>query len=75
MVITPEGKGEVLSVNVLREQVRVAVKKKDKDEKELMVFACSDLKIVTRKKKCGGGCCGKNKEDGEFEGFDFSKLE
>lgn len=75
MVITPDGKGEVLSVNVLREQIRVAVKKKDKDEKEALMYSSSDLKILGRKKKCGGGCCGHSKEDEEFEGFDFSKLE
>lgn len=77
-VITPDGKGEVLSVNVLREQVRVAVKKKDKDEKEAIVYPCSELKIVTKKKKCGGGCCGNKHEgeiDKEYEGFDFSTLE
>lgn len=74
MVITPDGKGEVLSVNVLREQIRVAVKKKDKDEKEAIMYSSGELKIIGRKKKCGG-CCSQNKEDEEFEGFDFSKLE
>ncbi|MEG0319405.1 MAG: regulatory iron-sulfur-containing complex subunit RicT, partial [Niameybacter sp.] len=76
MVETPDGRGEVLSVTVLREQVRVAVKKKDKDEKEAIVYPVADLKILTRKKKCGGGCggCG-NTDEKEFEHFDFSKLE
>ncbi|MDA3732795.1 stage 0 sporulation family protein [Niameybacter massiliensis] len=75
-VETPDGRGEVLSVAVLREQVKVAVKKKDKDEKEAVVYPVSELKILTRKKKCGGGCggCGSNDEK-EFENFDFSKLE
>lgn len=73
-VITPDGKGEVLSVYVLREQVKVAVKKKDKDEKEAIVYHSKDLKIV-KKKKCGG--CGHNqaKEDEDFGNYDFSKLE
>nr|WP_307993208.1 stage 0 sporulation family protein [uncultured Niameybacter sp.] len=77
LVETPDGRGEVLSVTVLREQVKVAVKKKDKDEKEAIVYPVSDLKILTRKKKCGGGCggCGSNPEEKEFENFDFSKLE
>lgn len=77
-VITPDGKGEVLSVNVLREQVKVAVKKKDKDEKEAVVYLAKDLKILGKKKKCGGGCCGNKVEgdiDKEYEGFDFSTLE
>lgn len=77
LVETPDGRGEVLSVTVLREQVKVAVKKKDKDEKEAIVYPVADLKILTRKKKCGGGCggCGSNPEEKEFENFDFSKLE
>ena len=74
-VMTPEGKGEVLSVNVLRELVRVAVKKKDKDEKEAIMYAIDDIKLIGKKKKCGsGGCCKKqNKEDPE--NYDLNKLE
>ena len=71
IVITPDGKGEVLSVNVLREQVRVAVQKKDKDEKEAIMYHSTELKII-KKKRCGGGCCGNNEGeiDKEYEGFD-----
>lgn len=76
IVITPDGKGEVLSVNVLREQVKVAVQKKDKDEKEAIMYHSTELKII-KKKRCGGGCCGNNEGDidKEYEGFDFSSLE
>ena len=71
-VITPEGKGEVLSVNLLREQIKVAVKKKEKDkeEKEAIIFSSKEIKIVNKKKKCCEGHV-----DNEFEGFDFSSLE
>ena len=88
-VQTPDGRGEVLSVNVLREQVKAAVKRKDKDEKEAITYSLSDIKILTRKKKSCGGCgsnngcsngcgssgCCSSSEDKEFENFDFSKLE
>lgn len=77
IVITPEGKGEVLAVNVLREQIKVAVKKKDKDEKEAIMYHSSEIKLL-KKKKCGGCCSNNNKEgdiDKEYEGFDFSTLE
>ena len=76
IVVTPDGKGEVLSVNVLREQVRVAVQKKDKDEKEAIMYHSTELKII-KKKRCGNGCCGNNEGeiDKEYEGFDFSSLE
>ena len=73
IVITPDGKGEVLSVNVLREQIKVAVQKKDKDEKEAIMYHSTDLKIV-KKKKCGG-CHNGGEIDKEYEGFDFSSLE
>ncbi len=73
IVITPDGKGEVLSVNVLREHVKVAVQKKDKDEKEAIMYHSSDLKII-KKKKCGG-CNNGGEIDKEYEGFDFSSLE
>ena len=73
IVITPDGKGEVLSVNVLREQIKVAVQKKDKDEKEAIMYHSTDLKIV-KKKKCGG-CHNGGEIDKEYDGFDFSTLE
>ncbi|ONI39609.1 stage 0 sporulation protein, partial [Candidatus Epulonipiscium fishelsonii] len=53
IVLTPDGKGEVLAVNVLREQIKVAVKMKDKDEKEAIFYNSSDIKI---KKKCNKHC-------------------
>ena len=81
IVITPDGKGEVLSVNVLREQIKVAVQKKDKDEKEAIIYHSTELKII-KKKRCGSGgsCCGSSGNlegeiDKEYEGFDFSTLE
>jgi cell fate regulator YaaT (PSP1 superfamily) len=72
-VLTPEGKGEVLHVNVLREQIRVAVKKKDKDEKEAVVYTVDEIKLIGKKKKCGG-CCKKSGAE-EIENYDYSKLE
>lgn len=72
IVITPDGKGEVLSVNVLREQVKVAVRKKDKDEKEAIVYHSTELKIIKKKRGCNHH---KGEVDKEYEGFDFSSLE
>lgn len=70
IVLTPDGKGEVLSVNVLREQVKVAVRKKDKDEKEAIMYHSTELKIIKKKR-----CHHKGEIDKEYEGFDFSSLE
>ena len=77
-VITPEGKGEVLSVYVLREQVKVLVKKKDKDgkeAKEAVIYPNKEIKIINKKKGGCGKCCGKNKDVHEIEDFDLKELE
>ncbi|OON97508.1 MAG: stage 0 sporulation protein [Epulopiscium sp. Nele67-Bin005] len=56
-VFTPDGKGEVLAVNVLREQIKVAVKKKDSDEKEAVLYSSEQIKLIRKgKKKCNHGC-------------------
>lgn len=53
-VITPEGVGQVLSVNLLREQLRVAVEKKEKGKevREAIVFKASEVEIVRPKRQC-----------------------
>lgn len=43
-VITPEGSGEVLSVSVLRQLVRVAVRKKPSDPPTVMSFPVTDVR-------------------------------
>ncbi|MCT4685710.1 PSP1 domain-containing protein [Vallitalea sp.] len=56
-VITPEGqKGEVLSVNVLRQLVRLVVRKDDGDP-EILQYKASELKFKVGKpcKKCTNG--------------------
>ncbi len=77
VVMTPEGRGEVLSVNVLREQIKVAVDKKDKDTKEVFVYSSNDIKLIRdNKSSCGGcknkngdhqGCCKTNKDKSDEE--------
>jgi cell fate regulator YaaT (PSP1 superfamily) len=69
---TSEGPGEVLSVNVLRQSVKVAVQKSKNDEPKVAVYLIEDIKILahhkpkyTRKDEaaCGScnGCDSKNK--------------
>ncbi|ONI45880.1 stage 0 sporulation protein [Candidatus Epulonipiscioides gigas] len=66
IVMTPEGKGEVLSINVLREQVKVSIKK-EKDIKEAFTFKTSEISLL--KSTCKD--CSKIKyqkdEDIEFD--------
>ena len=61
IVMTPEGRGQVLSVNLLREQIKVAIEKKEKNKviREAIVFKAEDIEISRCKKKC----CKKDDKD------------
>ncbi|MCL2851694.1 MAG: stage 0 sporulation family protein [Defluviitaleaceae bacterium] len=48
-VLSPDGKGEVHSVNVLRQLVKVAIRKKPGDETSVNTYSVNDLKILSRK--------------------------
>lgn len=54
VVMTPEGKGQVLYVNLLREQLKIAVEKKEKNKivREAMVFKAEDIQAIGCNKKC-----------------------
>ncbi len=61
-VLTDDGlRGEVASVNVLRQQVKVIVNV-DKDEKEIKEYPVDQLKFRPRRKKGKGGDKNKDKE-------------
>jgi len=53
-VLTPDGKGEVQSVNVLRQLVKAAVRKKG-DETVVNTYNVSDLKILSRRQPSNEG--------------------
>lgn len=50
-VKTPDGNGEVLSVNVLRQLVKVSVKKKENNDLLLNYYNIKEIKILERKPK------------------------
>ena len=64
IVMTPEGKGQILSVNLLREQIKVAVEKKEKNKviREAMVFKAEDIQ-VSQTSSCKKKCCKKDGND------------
>lgn len=49
LVKTPDGDGDVLSVSVLRQLVRVAVRKNTGDEVTVGMYNASDIKVVKKK--------------------------
>jgi len=51
IISTPDGTGEILSVNVLMQNVKAAVKKQENDAPTINYYPVSDIKIVKSKKK------------------------
>jgi cell fate regulator YaaT (PSP1 superfamily) len=49
IVETPEGDGEVLSVNVLKQVVKTAVRKPPRNDVQVFYFAPDELKIIKKK--------------------------
>jgi len=49
IIQTPDGKGEVQSINVLRQLVKAAVRKKPNDDTIMNTYNVEDIKILTRK--------------------------
>ncbi len=49
LVSTPDGKGEILSVNVLRQIAKVSVRKKPQDPPTIGFYAIPEIKIITHK--------------------------
>jgi cell fate regulator YaaT (PSP1 superfamily) len=49
-VNTPEGRGDVMEVNILKQTVRVAVRKKPTDTATISVFNASECKLVSKGK-------------------------
>ncbi|NLL70502.1 MAG: stage 0 sporulation family protein [Epulopiscium sp.] len=59
LIQTPDGKGEVLSVHVLRQLVKAAVRKKDQDDTDIRVYALDEITLLSPKRK-------KEKEETEL---------
>lgn len=51
LVQTPDGVGEVLHVNVLRQLLKVGVRQNEKDDVEIAEYPLDDVQIVRRKRK------------------------
>ncbi len=51
IISTPEGDGEVLSVNVLKQTIKAAVRPDPKQEVHVSYFAPDEVKIIKRKRK------------------------
>ncbi|SHK09851.1 PSP1 domain-containing protein [Tepidibacter formicigenes] len=60
IVITPDGKGKVVEVNTLGEQVKVELE--NKRQREIKKYNIHEIKIIEESKKCGG-CCNSCKDE------------
>lgn len=54
IVMTSEGKGQILTVQLLREQLRVAIEKQEKgrSNREVIVVKASDVEVIKPPKRC-----------------------
>jgi len=63
LVQTPAGKGDVLSINILRQTARVAVRQKPNEDPTVDIYPAADIKILERRPQCERGCkCPKCKK-------------
>ena len=59
LVRTPDGDGDVLNVNILRQIAKVAVKKKPQDAPVAAMYPAGQIEILERRPQCDRGCkCG-----------------
>jgi len=59
IVRTPDGDGEVLNVNILRQTAKVAVRKKPNEDPTTAVYTEEQMTILERRPQCERGCrCG-----------------
>jgi len=62
LVRTPDGDGDVLSVNILRQTAKVSVKKKPNEDAVTALYTVDQMEILERRQHCDRGCkCGSCK--------------
>lgn len=67
-ISTPDGDGEVIHVNVIRQLIKAVIRKKDKNETEVKQYKVEDTKIIQRKK-----CCKQSKQNMENQAKEDKK--
>ena len=55
-VRTPNGDGEVLTVNILRQTAKVAVRVKNNDDPATDIYSVEDMKILEKRPECPPNC-------------------
>lgn len=67
LVQTPDGPGEVLHVNVLRQLLKVGVRQSEKDDVEIAEYPLSQIQILRRKR-------GRGRAEQSIDGEDRQRL-
>ena len=73
IIETPDGKGTVLSINILQQFIKVAVRKKDQDDTEVHIYSMDELSLNIPKaknnpcKRCKGNCNRQEKKSTKVE--------
>ena len=67
LVQTPDGAGEVLNVNVLRQLLKVGIRQNEKDDVEIAEYLLSDVQLLRRKR-------GRNRSEQPMESDEKKQL-
>ena len=66
LVRTPNGDGDVLSINILRQTARIAVRKTPNDDPTTDIYGVADIKVLEHRPQCERNCkCPKCKTEKE----------
>ena len=64
LVRTPDGEGDVLTINILKQTAKVAVRKKPGEDPAIDFYPVDDMKVLEHRPQCDRGCnCPKCKDD------------
>ena len=64
---TPDGAGEVLHVNVLRQLLKVGIRQNEKDDVEIAEYLLSDVQLLRRKR-------GRNRSEQSMDSDEKKQL-
>jgi cell fate regulator YaaT (PSP1 superfamily) len=56
LVRTPDGDGDVLSINILRQTAKIAVHSKGNDDPTTDIYPVTDVKVLEHRPQCERGC-------------------
>ena len=69
LVQVSDGKGKVIEINPLLEQIKVEF-----NDKNIKIYTREEVKVLQEPKKCGGGCCGSGCKSDDIDAATLREL-